>query len=396
LVRVRRQRGVLLPRYLDAKARESLLPVAEALIEIFRASIGATRSELDAAQDSVTHAPRYRIVVAGLRKLLLDRCELALTEGIEPSVVRRAVFAQAAQQHRGLELRESFDRSRSLSAAAEELAMTTDAIEERLFADLKGCEALLSFKELSAQDLLDRYNVALAQGVLLRASRVIVTLDGESPGNVRQLFRAARFHGLLHRVTRSNNGYRIELDGPFSLFSAVQKYGLKLAIFLPAVLRCDHWTLHADVLWGKAREPMRFELSPERGLVPTTARITGVSPEVDALVTKFRRLRCDWDVEPNEEIVALPGEAVCVPDLVFANRSTGEQVFLEAFGFWSRDAVWSRIETIQRGFDARIILAVGKQLRVSEQVLEDDAAGQLYVYKTTMSARAVLGMLNAR
>jgi uncharacterized protein len=81
---------------------------------------------------------------------------------------------------------------------------------------------------------------------------------------------------------------------------------------------------------------------------------------------------------------------------VFGNRETGEEVYLEAFGFWSRDAVWRRVELIRKGFPARILLAVGKQLRVSEEVLGDDDAGELYVYRAAMSPRAVLARLDGK
>jgi predicted nuclease of restriction endonuclease-like RecB superfamily len=93
----------------------------------------------------------------------------------------------------------------------------------------------------------------------------------------------------------------------------------------------------------------------------------------------------------------LPGEVVCVPDLLFSSRETGEQIYLEAFGFWSRAAVWQRIETIARGsMPARLILAVSKQLRVSEELLGEQEAGELYVYRTRMSPRAILDRLERR
>jgi predicted nuclease of restriction endonuclease-like RecB superfamily len=100
-------------------------------------------------------------------------------------------------------------------------------------------------------------------------------------------------------------------------------------------------------------------------------------------------------VAHNHDIVALPGELVCVPDLVFDHRDTGERVYLEAFGFWSRQAVWQRVETIRRGgFPGRIILSVSKQLRVSQEVLDEEDAGELYVYRTTMRPQAILARLD--
>jgi uncharacterized protein len=95
-------------------------------------------------------------------------------------------------------------------------------------------------------------------------------------------------------------------------------------------------------------------------------------------------------VAPAGAILDLPGVGLCVPDLVFEHDRTGECVYLEVMGFWSRDAVWRRVELVERGLRDRILFAVSQRLRVSEQVLGDDLPGALYVYKRVMSARAVL------
>jgi predicted nuclease of restriction endonuclease-like RecB superfamily len=80
---------------------------------------------------------------------------------------------------------------------------------------------------------------------------------------------------------------------------------------------------------------------------------------------------------------------LCVPDLVFTHRDSGARVYLEVLGFWSRDAVWRRVELVERGLPHRILFAVSDRLRVSEAVLGGEAPGALYVYKGVMSARAV-------
>jgi len=397
LVRVRRKQGAVVPCYLLGKQRQRLTAVATALVQAIDASRGKRRTTVTAALDSVEHRPSDRLVALGLRKLLLDRCELAFEDGADPAVIREQVFRLAASARRQLGARESLDREAILAGAAGALELAPSDIEARLFADLKGNERLMQFRALSPAALLERYDVALAQGVLLRATKVTITLAGETPGRARQLFRSARFHGLLHRVTRDQEGhYRVELDGPFSLFSAVQKYGFKLALFLPAVLRCRAWQLQADLLWGKQREPLTFQLGPDQGLVPHDRKITGVAPELARFVKGFAKLGSSWSVAPSNQVFALPGEAVCVPDLVFTNDGTGEEVFLEAFGFWSRQAVWQRLETIERGFPSPIILAVGKQLRVSEEVLDDGSVANLYVYRTTIRPKAILERLEQR
>jgi hypothetical protein len=111
---------------------------------------------------------------------------------------------------------------------------------------------------------------------------------------------------------------------------------------------------------------------------------------VAALVEALRAAATPWQVAPAGAILDLPGVGLCVPDLVFEHSRTGECVYLEVMGFWSREAVWRRVELVAAGLGERILFAVSERLRVSEQVLGDDLPGALYVYKRVMSARAVL------
>ncbi len=81
-----------------------------------------------------------------------------------------------------------------------------------------------------------------------------------------------------------------------------------------------------------------------------------------------------------------------IPDLVFERRppdGPSERVYLEVMGYWSRAAVWKRVELVRAGLDERILFAVSAKLRVSEDVLDDDLPGALYVYKHALSARAI-------
>ncbi|MBI4699676.1 MAG: DUF790 family protein [Deltaproteobacteria bacterium] len=396
LLRARLQGGRVLPRYLDARAQRRLLPVAERLVTAIERLRGAPRFEVEAALDEVPVLSGDRVAVLGLRKLLLDRATFIVAPGPPPAEVRAKLFWLAAARRRELGPGEKLERSEVVGRAAAELGTSPAKVEQRLFADLRENELLVSFRRISAEGLLGRYNVSLAQGVLLRATSVAVELGPQAPALARQMFRAARFHGLLHQVTAAaGGGWRIVLDGPLSLFSSVERYGLRLGMFLPAVLRCAAWRLEAEFLWGQPRRRARFELGPEQGLVPFGPVPSGPSPEIAELAARFAELGSRWQVEPADAIIALPGEPVCIPDLVFRHGDTGEEILLEAFGFWSRRAVWQRIETIRRGFPGRIILAVGKQLRVSDELLGEEDAGELYVYRTTPSAREILRRLEA-
>ncbi len=395
LVRARKKGDKLHAAYLRGPAVERLLPVARFYLEAHAGAVGRTRDEIDAMLATFEVPARDRVAALGLRKIVEDRCTYEITAGADPEALRADVFWAAARAHRALDVRGEFDRGAVLAEAAVRLGTTPEAIEAGLYADLRGSEVLQRVDPIPPEAVVERYNLGLAQAVLLRARSVTVRVDGERPAHYRRLFRAARFHQLIHVVeARAEGGYVIRLDGPFSLFDSVQRYGLRLALFLPSVLAFGSFHVRADVLWGKERAPAVFEVVPGDELVPHVEEERGEPDELDVFCAAFRRLESEWSVQRSERIFALPGEVVCVPDLRFENGATGEEVYVEVFGFWSRAAVWQRVELLRKGgFPARILLAVGKQLRVSEEALGEDDAGEVYVYKATMSPRAVLERL---
>jgi predicted nuclease of restriction endonuclease-like RecB superfamily len=110
------------------------------------------------------------------------------------------------------------------------------------------------------------------------------------------------------------------------------------------------------------------------------------------LVHRFAQLGTGWSTRPNERVLDLPGVGLCIPDLVFARG--GEKIFFEALGFWSREAVFRRVDLVERGLGHKMLFAVSSRLRVSEQVLDERASSALYVYKGAMSARAIADKLD--
>jgi predicted nuclease of restriction endonuclease-like RecB superfamily len=169
------------------------------------------------------------------------------------------------------------------------------------------------------------------------------------------------------------------------LFDSVTKYGMELALLLPALEACDSVKLRADLRWGKKRDKLSFEI--ELG----DARATEPSPprdEVRTLQQAFAENEA-WLAEPAREVLELPGIGLCVPDLCFTNRTTGEQVLCEVLGFWNRDAVWRRVELVERGLPTKIVFVVSARLRVSEEVLEQAESAALYVYKGAINSKAL-------
>ena len=106
-------------------------------------------------------------------------------------------------------------------------------------------------------------------------------------------------------------------------------------------------------------------------------------------------MKTAWTAEPAHELLDLPGAGLCVPDLVFTHADTGRRVYFEALGYWSREAVWRRVELVEAGLPQPIIFALSRRLRVSEEALDEKLPGQLYVYAGVISPGAVEERLNA-
>ncbi len=388
LVRARRYKGELRLRPLDAKARTAAEGSAAALIAVARAHVGQPRAAFDEACDAVVAAAAEPRLAAGLAKLIEDRATFEAAAELDPEALRRDVFAQASATRRALPAGEHLDRDAVLGAVAAERGLTAAAVDAALYADLRGAHKLIAVDAITPVALVDSYDLAQAQAVLLRAVRLVVEVECAHPADYRILFRQLKFQRLLHTIAaRPAGGYRIEIDGPYSLFESVTRYGLGLALALPAIRACARWSLTAELRWGTARAPLTFKLDGRAVGERATSLLTD---ELTALVAAIDALGSPWRVAAADALLDLPGVGVCVPDLLITHADTGESVYLEVLGYWSRAAVWKRVELVEQGLADRVVFAIGQHLRVSEDALGDELPGALYVYKRTLQAKAVV------
>lgn len=393
LVKVRFHRGQVIPRYIEVDD-PTWGEVAERLLELFRGREGRTRGELDEDLRELFGDDPGQIVHQGLAKLLEDRCEFGVVAGHPPEQLRELVFRAATASRltpilgpgnepgrqeadaSGGRMPTAFDRKTVLQGVAGALGLTVEQVEQGLFADLKSEQRLTSFKDLSAERLLQRYNVALAQAVLLRSTQVRVRIHNEPPARFRQLLRMVKFHRLVCEVQRkSPETVEMTLDGPLSLFSATQKYGLQLALFLPAVLLCRDYDLSAELRWGPQRRPATFALAPDDGLVSHLADAGMYTPpELGMFTELFRKKVSDWEIALETEVMPL-GDGFWVPDFRLTHVASGKAVYLEVLGFWRRSSAEKHLERLRRHAGEPFLLAVSDQLKIDDAELEGLPAG---------------------
>ncbi|TDP64459.1 DUF790 family protein [Bradymonas sediminis] len=356
------------PEYLDVGASEALQR-AEELVSIFERHLGDaeqnTRGALEESlADLVGHGTDF-VIWRGLAKLLLDRSEFETVSSIDPDEIRRHVFEASAEL--GPVTSESV-RQKVLAQAGATLKVAPDEVEHGLYADLEARQRLTSFKTIDPQALLHRYNLALAQAVLYKATRLVVEFGDLDSNQLRYLFQMLKFHRLMHRFERKKGGYRLEIDGPASLFSKSRKYGLQMAVFLPALLVLDRWELCAELDWkgggkSKGSTPYRFLLSHTDGLV-SDRRVTGqwVAEEERYFEDRFAEADTEWKLARQGSIVELGDNQVIIPDYRLTHPD-GREVLLEVVGFWRLDYLERRIDLLAKSKKVPLVLVVSERLK---------------------------------
>ena len=386
LVRVRKRNGVLALAKETPDARARAQALSEEILVVIGANVGQTRIVVEEALAGLESAPQEKKLLSALKKLALDDSAFDGNAALDAPALRREVFSRAVIAREALPIGARFERALVIAETAALLGMTPEALESGLYSDLRSAERLLKAPAYDAQGLLARHARAEVQAVLLCSVRVVVEVRCASADQYRALFHKLKFRQLLFQMsTREGGGYRIEIDGPYSLFESVTKSGLELALLLPALEACDSVKLSADLRWGKKREKLSFALDLTRAgaFEPNPPR-----DDVQALLDAFAD-STEWRAEAAQEVLELPGIGLCVPDICFTHQGTGEQVLCEVLGFWNRAAVWRRVELVEKGLSTKIVFVVSARLRVSEEVLDAADSAALYVYKGAINHKAL-------
>jgi len=380
LVRAFIRAGWVRPKWIDP-TDPGLEAEAERLIGLFDRHVGEADGALDEAiADHIGDSTDFAIQ-RGLAKLLRDGATFEMKAAKPPEDIRRVVFERAARKETwpvrpGAGAGFS-GRADVLAEAAAALEISVEEVEEGLFADLSSEARLTAFERPSARELLERYNLAVAQAILLKAREVRIELHRISPKRARQLFRFIKFRGLMHRATKTKKGYRLVLDGPMSLLRQTSRYGLQMALFLPGLALCEQWTLEADVVWGKKKTPCRFKLTDEQGLV-TRARDTGtwISDEEKHLEASFAAQETPWRLEREARILDLDGRGVLTPDYVLRHED-GREAYVDIVWFWRKQAFKKRLELLREHGPPNLIIALATRLNADRS---DADVGDASVY----------------
>ncbi len=390
-----RSRGPYIePRYIDAE-NDKYIALAQALIDLFTEHEGQPRQVLKAALDRHEGDRTDYRVQRGLNKLLFDHhCEFHIEGPVPAEELRREVFSTARENHpivSETSLIYPINRGHVIEQVATKYQVSNEEIERGLYADLPQNHLLSTFTAPDANTLLNRYNVALAQAMLYRCEVLRLSVHRNLPVRYKQLFKFIKFYRLIHTIEGDiDAGYEIALDGPVSLFRHSQKYGLQMAVFLPALLLCTRWSMQADILRKDGRR-QQFILDDQSALVShyRDQKLYDSLLE-ETFAKRFEKTKTEWQMERESEIVNLK-ETVMIPDFAFRHPD-GRVALFEIMGYWRPEYLRRKLEKLRRAQRRDLIIAVSSNLNVSEEDFRD-VPGEMFFFKERIQPKDVIACL---
>ncbi len=385
--------GRIIPDRLTRKLHSHYLDYAEQMLRVYRVGVGRTRRELHRAVAGILadeeDCPARRI--DAFCKLLDDVSKYDQDRRGRAAELRRTVFRLAAPVHplvRTADRLFGHQERKAKKEIAAKLGRPWVEIERELFADVIEFHRLVRFDGYpDGRALLARYNVAQVQVALFDA----VSMSVWAAEDFKTILRYAKLARLMHTITRSGPGrYVMRLDGPASVLRQTRRYGVAMARFLPALVACRDWLMHAVLRTRRQGFTVGLDLSSRDGL-------TSHLPPPEEFDSKLEEgFAAKWGPEPRdgwrlerEAEVLHCRQKVFVPDFVF-RHDDGRSVLMEIVGFWTPEYLQAKLETLKVFEDQRILLAVAARTQ--------DALGPLppgtIVYKTALLVKDVLERLN--
>jgi predicted nuclease of restriction endonuclease-like RecB superfamily len=184
-----------------------------------------------------------------------------------------------------------------------------------------------------------------------------------------------KLFGLMHRIypinaegTRVANtdiaaGYEAELDGPASLFRKSQKYGIRMANFLPALPLCERWEMNAEILNEETTSELTLDHTD--GLVSHYSAGQRFDSDIErTLAQKWERANTEWELIREDDVFDL-GSEVMIPDFAIEHPD-GRRAIMEIVGFWTPEYLEAKLAKIRNVAADNFVVAVSEQLDCAE------------------------------
>lgn len=383
----RARKGRIYPGRVDT-THAGTLALAEALLAIAGGAPGEEQGDIEEGLLERANQHDKPVLAKGLVKLISDRFEVEEPDEGALSL-RTEVFATAREVVRGMPADAGLEAlEAALSAAIPDLAGTRAA----LYRDLDAHRKITGFDPLGPGALLERYNLAQVQGLVLHARRLTLRIEEASTVVLRRVLRHLKFCRLVAEASKEGSLLTLVVEGPAALFGTTRKYGLQLASFIAAVPLLPRFRLSAEIELPR-RGPLALELSEADGLVSTLAGGLGHVPEeIRSVLEKLEGGAWTVDLAPEPRPVGVRGLAV--PDLGFRHPARGLEVAVELFHQWHRGALERRLRELEERPDPGLLLGVDRSLyRDAALAARLEAAPAVFQFNAFPSERVLKKVL---
>ncbi|RMD94884.1 MAG: DUF790 family protein, partial [Calditrichaeota bacterium] len=184
------------PRYLTRKHASYYLQIARDLISIFQEHVGKTRGELEAALDTFEGGRVGYKIVRGLAKILEGFAEFAPNYEYDYTEIRLRLF-EFAESYRPIVRQPDLVHQITRESVLEKFEKEVSPLPENLYGDLPESQILVRMNRVpQPEELLRRYNLALAQGLLYRCYRMEIKIWD----SYKTVFHYLKLAQLMHKI----------------------------------------------------------------------------------------------------------------------------------------------------------------------------------------------------
>jgi predicted nuclease of restriction endonuclease-like RecB superfamily len=427
LLRVKTNKGEIIPLFCSGENRSRHLELAKVIINEFEES-AASREKKKILNERISFLERnfddYRLA-RGLSTLLERRCQFdstmsQLAENSEnlpnPVDVRRLLWEESSR--RGFALNES-RREEILSAISSKTKASPTFIVQSIWSDLDENMILELFDTVSPEELLGWYDLSLLQTLLFTCTRLEFSVRGGANWKniLRKVKRLGLMYNLREQVSASENAdtenvyvgksrehlYQAStknysdndtklvcsIDGPVSLFKLTDRYGTSIAKLIPFIISSSWWYLSASIvrktMSGKKiyefktsssdlqqrnlREPSRNHKNNNNNN-NINSRLTSSyfdSSVEEKFAIRFEHLANRWKIKREPDPLIVGNGVAFIPDFLF--EKYGRKVYLEIVGFWTKEYLekkFQKVSDILHNSNVDLFVAVDEELSCSK------------------------------
>ena len=395
------QRGdKIFPKYLSFD--EANINVTAQAIELAKQSVGIRQGEVSSALLDILNDHFSPKIGQGLSSLILKQCKFneADRKGIE--LRREELFNQSAKiwQNGFKDDPPNFHTISDVFAKKLKLPQIDESntIEEFLYADIPQYRKLISFTPKSSNEIINLYNIAQVQGILVKALSCRIEIKKATNLVFRELlFRIHRENLICSQAKHETSSSILEIVGPEDGLENARSYGSEFSKIFPAILGIkEKWSFTALISDRKKLKKYKLSLSNSLNYQPTIKE-TGVwqKNEISAFIERWNeKNKVTAKASPAKEYFT--NDSHCrVPDIVFVGEgcSPKQKIYLEWLRYVPADfnsVLSDSVKFIPKNY----IFAV-KGNPANEQTIQNSTGANVLFFKTTISATRVRELLKS-